>query len=239
MSISKFSNIYSTVDARQALKKLLQNGGLNYIVYDMPKVYHGVVKRELFEIIRQRTGKYFYGLTPDIYMATALSFVAKRVVRYEAPVTISGICPRSGSSDSATGKHTGDLKSAPHFRGHDNYEWEEMIPAFYSVETIWAETLIKAIRHFNYDSLLSYFSVSVLDNECLRKYPQYNELIKKHAKKYDVSLYYGIEYLFYRIKELFAKVINRLLRYNVNVRKYYGVTDISHAASIVNTFFQK
>ena len=32
LSISKFSNIYSTVDARQALKKLLQNGGLNYIV---------------------------------------------------------------------------------------------------------------------------------------------------------------------------------------------------------------
>lgn len=184
LSISRFTDTYSSVDSQKALRKLLKNGALNYIAYDMPKVYHGVVKRELFEIIKQKTGRYFYGLTPDIYMSTALSFVAKRVVRYGAPVTISGICPRSGSSDSATGKHTGDLKSAPHFHGHDSYEWEEIIPAFYSVETIWAETLIKAIRHFNQDSLLSKFSINILDNECFNKYPQYSELIKKHAEKY-------------------------------------------------------
>lgn len=235
LSVSEFANTYSSVDPQKALKKLLKNGALNYIAYDMPKVYHGVVKRELFEIIKQKTGKYFDGLTPDIYMSAALSFVAQKVVSYRAPVTISGICPISGSSDSATGKHTGDLKNAPHFRGHESYEWEEIIPAFYSVETIWAETLIKAIHQFKQDHMLSFFSISVLDNECLKKYPQYTELIKKHAAKYDIALSCEGKYLYYNFKKLCMKIINRMLQYNTGVKKFYGVTDICQAASIVRT----
>ena len=65
------------------------------------------------------------------------------------PITVSGICPTSGSADSATGRHTGKLEDAPHFRGHASYEWDNKAPAIYSVESIWGETVLKALKDFN------------------------------------------------------------------------------------------
>ncbi len=164
------------------IKRLLSRGIQNYTAYDIPRLYHGIVKREVLEKIKNTTGHYFGGLTPDMYMAAALSMVCKRVLRVDYSVTISGICPTSGSSDSATGKHTGELKDAPHFRGHDHYEWDDMVPAFYSVDTIWADTLFHSLKEFHREDLLQSFNVSLFDGLCMQKYPDYRDIALQHAK---------------------------------------------------------
>ena len=169
------------VDNRKAIVKLLQNGVQNYTNLDMPRLYHGIVKRETLDVIKKRVGYYFGGLTPDMYMATALSLVCKKVIRVGYSVTISGICPTSGSSDSATGKHTGELSKAPHFRGHKDYQWEDMIPAFYSVDTIWADTLFHALKDFRREDLLGYFNKSLFAGICIEKYPLFSNTILTHA----------------------------------------------------------
>ena len=139
-----------SVNPQKGLKQLIKNAGQDYQNLDLPRVYHGIAKRERLEEIRNIAGNYFKGLTPDIFIAVALASVCKNVIRINYPITISGICPRSGSSDSATGKHTGELRNAPHFRGHINYEWDKKVPAVYSVESIWAETALHALRTFNH-----------------------------------------------------------------------------------------
>ena len=73
------------------------------------------MKKECLEEIRTKTGRYFNGLSPDIYSVVALSLVSKNNVFIDYPFTISGICKTSGSADSATGRHTGKWEDAPHF----------------------------------------------------------------------------------------------------------------------------
>ena len=135
-----------TLYTKDAIDKMVSSGDYDYQKYNFPKIYHGIVKRECLDKIKEKTGHFFGGLTPDIYSAVALSFYIDKILYVNTPFTLPGVCAKSGSADSLTGRHTGELKDAPHFRGHVDYKWEESIPYVYSVNTIWAETAFKAIN---------------------------------------------------------------------------------------------
>lgn len=234
----KRSNTLTTINPKAELYRLLRHGALNYLDFDLPRLYHGLVKRATLEEIKDKTGYYFGGLTPDIYMAVALSFVTKKVLKVNFPVTIPGICPTSGSSDSATGKHTGELKDAPHFRGHDNYVWESSIPAFYSVETIWAETCVKAIKDFD-SSLMCSFRLKPLYNKCLELYPQFSSTIRESAAKNNVSISRNIikKGNNIKLKIIINKIINRIK--NGKPVIYTEVADIEKAVNLVKLNYIK
>ncbi len=138
---------------------MVRNGFYDYQKYSFPKIYHGIIKREKFDLVKEKTGHYFGGLTPDIYSAVALSLYIDRILYISTPFTLPGTCAKSGSADSLTGRHTGELSNAPHFRGHEHYEWDEEIPRVYSVDTIWAETAFKAYKENGK-------SVHLTDDEC-------------------------------------------------------------------------
>lgn len=228
------------VDAKRGLKQLINHAGQDYQKLDLPRVYHGIAKREKLEEIKGIAGNYFKGLTPDIFIAVALAVVCNNVVRIHYPITISGICPRSGSSDSATGKHTGELKDAPHFKGHDNYQWDKKAPAIYSVESIWAETAMHALHIFNKEKLYDDFNVGLLDAICLKKYPQFKDIIIRHAKDNNSCILYWNFVLNVKSK-LFViwKVYRRLVNIKFGVKKYYAVKDIDQAVRITSSEYQK
>ncbi len=238
LRIQKFIESYQLVNHKKALIKLLKDGALNYNTYDLPRVYHGIAKRALFEQIKNITGTYFGGLTPDIYMASALTFVSNRVYRYTAPITIAGVCPNSGSADSATGRHTGKLSDAPHFKGHISYIWDDLIPPFYSVETIWAESLLKAIRDFNKEHLIDLFSISKLNNICRITYPQYNELILEHSKAHNIKIWDDFEYFLYRGYKYIDRLFRKKNTDRMEVKTYYNIPDIIEAVKVITNLFK-
>ena len=162
------------------LVKLVRRGGQDYLDLDLAKLYHGLVRRDALEQVKSVTGRYFGGLSPDIYAAVALSTVIDKVVCLDYPLTISGICRKSGSADSATGRHTGKLSDAPHFVGHESYEWSSDVPQFYSVETIWADSSLAAIREMNRPELLAAFKPEALAAYCLHRHPEFRGLIQDH-----------------------------------------------------------
>lgn len=235
LCLSYIKNTYKEIDCLKGLRDLMKTGGQNYQSLDIPRVYHGIVKKEFIEKVRKITGNYFNGLTPDIYMSTALSLICKKVCRIGYPVTVSGICPKSGSSDSATGKHTGKLEDAPHFAGHDSYEWDKKVPEIYSVESIWAETVLHALNDFNAIEESKKFRVDVLDAICLKKYPQFSKKIISHAKTYGFSKVYLKLLGNYNKYQLFAKrVFKRLVRKKGNVKKFYNISNIDKAINVIN-----
>ena len=222
---------HKRVDTKKSLEDLVRYGGLNYLNYDLAKVYHGLVRRKIFLDIKHRTGYIFDGLTPDLYMATALSLTCKKVVKTDYPISVSGICPTSGSTDSATGKHTGALKDAPHFRGHDNYEWDMLIPAFYSVETIWSESMLRALKNFHEDELISKFNVKIFDSFCLNRYPQFTDVISQHATSMGVDLIAYPKAKGMNLKGMFFKTIRKIKRGFKKSRRLYDIKSISDAVS--------
>lgn len=220
------------INCFQGLDSLMEHAGQDYQALDIPRIYHGIVKRETLLKIKNHTGVYFGGLTPDIYMSVVLCFVCKKVCRVGYPITVSGICPRSGSSDSATGKHTGELKDAPHFRGHDSYNWDEKAPAIYSVESIWAETVLQALRDWEADEYYKKFRVDVLDGICMDKYPQFKEVIRKHAEKHGFSIQkVKIIGKKKKIEDFLKRCTGRICRRKNDVKKLYHVPDINSACN--------
>lgn len=180
MLFDKISKRVKKCDVQNGLKKLLADGCQNYLFYDIPKLYHGIVRAEKVREIYNSVGKFFGGLSPDIYSAVSLALVNCKTVSTRYPYTISGACGSSGSADSHTGRHVGKIEEAPHFRGHDTYEWHRFVPKFYSVENIWADSALHAFEDFKRDDLIKMFSVRSLILHNLLKHPNYKEILVKH-----------------------------------------------------------
>jgi len=170
---------YST---KREILKLLQNGGQDYLNFNLPKLYHGVVKKEFLDKIKSKTGNFIGGLSPDIYSAIAIANYVPHIIKIEYPLTIPGICGTSTSADSGRGKHEGNFEDIPHLRDRKNYIWAEQVPKFYSVETIWADSAIAALTDLNRFDLLKKFNITSLTFFCLRNHKPYSELIIKNYK---------------------------------------------------------
>jgi len=230
LCLSYLKNVKYRVDPINGLIKLLKNGGQNYQLYDLPRLYHGIIHRSALNRIKKFTSKYFDGLSPDIYITILLCFSCKRVYRLGYPVTISGMCEKSGSSSSATGRHTGELKDAPHFIGHKNYSWDKKVPRIYSVESIWAETLLKALINCNQKQFYEKFNVKMLDSICFWKYPQFRSIILKHAGQFGISkndLLRNIPQII--LCPFLTRLKNRIVNSKGSVKKYWNITEISNA----------
>jgi glycosyltransferase involved in cell wall biosynthesis len=218
------------------LKKLFLNGCQNYLKLNMVKLYHGIVKKECLDEIKAKTGNYFNGLSPDIYSAVALSLVSKNNVFIDYPFTISGICKTSGSADSATGRHTGKWEDAPHFKGHSNYQWNQQVPKIYSVETIWADSAITAIKHFKHIEFN--FNIAALTAYCLIRHPQYSKMLKKHyynsvASRWDKQFMAYLKLIFNIVigpgLDLLERIIRRIFRKKSDFVKFYNLENIGIA----------
>lgn len=150
------------IDFQKHLYALLENGLQLYLLYPLPKTYHGLVKRSLMEQIKKKVGHYYGGLSPDLYSSIAVSCVAKNHYVIDEPLSITGVCAQSTTADNLKGLHSGKLEGIPHLRHRPNYIFSDKIPLYYSVNTIWAESGLKALEELGEEELLKKFNMHSL-----------------------------------------------------------------------------
>lgn len=247
LAIQRISGGVRRVQTRRELLKLLHNGCQEYLERDLAKLYHGLIKRSDLEAVRDAAGHYFGGLSPDIYAAVSLSTLIGEVVCLDYPLTISGICKTSGSADSATGRHTGKLEDAPHFVGHDSYDWAPEVPPFYSVATIWADSSLAALRELDRTDLVGEFDVAALAGHCLRQFPEFADLVTGHY--HEMAASHGVGRLRANLQLIAAraqvtsvtlagKVWRKLRGSGRVVVKRSGVPDIAAAATELSSYLE-
>ena len=156
--IPPFTNNALKVDTKKELDKLLRAGFQDYLLFSLPKSYHGFVKREIMLKIKNTTGHFYGGLSPDIYSAIALSILVKKHYVIDVPLTIAGACKKSSTAENFVGKHSGSLEDIPHLKNRKGYVWSNEVPKYYSTNTIWAETAIKAINEMNATNLMDRYN---------------------------------------------------------------------------------
>lgn len=231
------SNIY---DPKLEVKKLLASGGQNYLNYNMVKVYHGIVTKAALDRVKAITGRYFGGVSPDIYSSVALSLVIDKLVKIDYPLTIPGVCKTSGAGSAATGSHVGKLEDAPQLKGHLNYQWSEFVPRFYSVETVWAESVMACLKQMKRPDLIKEFSVCALAAYC-NKYKDYQSINEENLRAYfAANQISGFKQVFYKWRatmngpfaDFTKKVANRLKRGRNSVKTYNNVFNIEEAEKI-------
>ena len=222
---------------------LMKNGGLYYLERDIPKLYHGIVHRRCLEKVRDRGGAYFGGLSPDIYAAVALALVSRRVVAVDYPLTIPGACQVSGSVVEGLKKqHSRALTDAPHLRNRGPYQWSAEVPRVYTVETIWADSALAAVRAMGRLDLAAAFNVPRLgalsawanpDAKTALLYGACQILQVRGASRGAAVLRVGWAMLTAALPRLIRRVWNRLLLI-VGVRRILvlrNVTDVDKATS--------
>ncbi len=245
LSMSTITSKVRKVSTEVELKKLMKEGCQRYLHLDLVKLYHGLVCRDALNKVNEITGHYFGGLSPDIYSAVALSLLIPEVYCIDYPLTVSGICQKSGSADSATGKHTGNLNSAPHFSGHLNYQWSMFVPPFYSVETIWADSAIAAISEFKRTDLLKLYSVESLVVNSILKYKAFKKEIKffyfslmtsQNTCRLFSTLVLYKSFFSVPLTDLFHRITRKMGRLKVKTKHLYGVEDIQEASKLIHKF---
>jgi len=239
LSINKFSSQVYRINPKNNLLPLLRRGIINYMNFQLPKLYHGIVKRTCMEEIFSKAGHFFGGLSPDIYSAVALASIVKNHYMIDYPLTISGACNSSTTVDNLKGAHAGKLETAPHFRDREDYNWDLNIPRYYSVQTIWAESALKALKELKIDvdlkqlNLPELVSMSLLYNKNIRKliYTETNKHLKK--KRTIIAFYFKVSY--YLTKELLIKTLRKIS--SKSSEPYFlqisNVKDIENATKII------
>ena len=254
-TIRPFSGKVIRPDPEVELRKVVQSGGFKYLETEIPRLYHGIVKRKCLEKVREKTGAFFGGVSPDIFAAFAIANFTKNVVSIDYPLTIAGVCKSSGSAQSAREGHVGNLEDAPHLRYRGSYKWAEIVPRFYSVETIWADSTVAALKALGRDDLLRDFNLPLLAAHCVAAHPKYKRIILRDMYKsfrimnknqligtfqfcYSLLLCRpGRGLLIKHIPKRIKRILLVLLRSNVT--KINDVKDIIEATNILTDYLRK
>lgn len=198
LSISKLSGKIIEAKPEKEMVAFVEGGLINYLDFNLPKIYHGIVRAKCLSEIKQKTGSYFGGLSPDIFASISLACIVKRILVTDYPLTISGVCGVSASIvEGLLKKNSKKLEDAPHLRNRGYYEWSELVPSVYCVETIWADSAITALKAMCRDDLIKRINVPKLSAACV----QMNEGITKQVKYslQNVSKLRGDNYINYYI----------------------------------------
>jgi len=136
----------------------------------MANLYHGVVRRSVLEALRERTGDYVHGVSPDVYTSLAITTQVRNQFHYAGPVAIPGSSGRSNSGRQAVREHQGRLWDDPHMMPYVGETWPPEIPEFFGIETVWAQAALTACRKTGRDDLLRAFDFTRLYAICLVKH---------------------------------------------------------------------
>lgn len=216
LSIGHLSSNIEFLSTDGEVEKLMKSGGQDYMNLNLPKLYHSVVKTKYLHSIKEKTGSFVGGLSPDIYISVALASFIKKIVRIDYPIVIPGICIASTSADSATKTNISKLEDAPHFRDRGEYFWAKQVPKFYSGVNIWADSSIASLTDMDQLKLVNKFSIIDLVIVLLNRHNDYSDVILKHYfDSYNATSY--LQRCYYLIALKLKKSQYKFINFSVRV----------------------
>lgn len=156
------------LDLKAGLTRALQS------TESLPRCYHGIVRRELLEQVRERTGTYFHGSSPDMSGAVAMACLVDRYCEVDLPLSISGISSGSNSGRSAMNTHKGELSAESQTDSFKNEGWTPGVPRFFAVETVWAHAGLETLRRLSSETIAE-FNYARLLALCSIRHPEFRE----------------------------------------------------------------
>ncbi|PQA95866.1 hypothetical protein B0A69_05725 [Chryseobacterium shigense] len=239
--ISLQSDTIRTFYPKKYLSELLENGLQHYLLYPLPRTYHGIVKREKLIEVKNKTGKFFGGLSPDIYSSISLSCIIEKHYITETPLSIAGVCAKSASASNIRGEHAGEMSQSPLLNNIKDYKWSTYVPYFYSVNTIWAESAMKALEDMGELSLIEKFNkfrlmahATINNRKSIPKIiKRENQLLRIESKKNEVT-FFGM-----MLKEYTVIVKNKLvlvLKSKFSKKRKFSYTQVNTISDAISNF---
>lgn len=133
------------IDGMVELRRVARRFGGN--LGALPRAYHGLVSRALFDRVRQQHGHVFGGVSPDIYSAALIAAHSRKSALVNYPFVIPGGSSPSTAGQGAARTDVLSLRQTDHIaRFGSAFAWDARIPEFYAPQTVWAFSLLKALE---------------------------------------------------------------------------------------------
>lgn len=187
----------------EEINKLISDCGQGYLDLELVGLYHGLIKSTLLAKVKDHIGRFAGGFSPDIYFATTLSLYTENAITVSLPFTISGIGKNSNSYKSLNNTHQSNIQTSNISNHIDFNRWPSNVPYFYSVETVWASSMIIALEDLNFNLemdrkklfLLVYFN---------------NKMYRDSIKISEIISFLSITSLIFVLKRLIKRILNRI-----------------------------
>lgn len=160
-----FSNKIVKTESKKVLSKVISKGGSE--ILNLPRVYHGIVSKKILNKIFEDCGSYFPGPSPDIANAVAICKYVKNYTIIDTPLIISGQSILSAGGQGAEGKHYGEISKIKQLPKNTAKEWSEKVPFYWSGKTIYAESVLKALKKMKMNEYFKKFNFEYLYASCL------------------------------------------------------------------------
>lgn len=211
-----FEAKYSYVKAKKlspkkSLEKVLKIGGVQML--DLPKLYHGIVRKSVVDLLKGSTGAIFHSSPPDMSASIGLTIFAKEGYLHSSPFIISGISSGSGGGAGASGKHSSIVKEALFLSKSDKEKWPTEIPGIWTGGTVWSASMILTLKAINQDSLLNNFDDTKLHGYLIAFNPKLYFRYAKFSKKTIISIPYVLMNIYSRSVLFFKNIYVYLLLY--------------------------
>lgn len=251
LTIEPFNKNIKKINSDKQLKRLLKNGATNYLLYDFPKLYHGIVKKSIIEDVKKLTGNYIGGLSPDIYSVIAISSLVKEFYITEYPLTVPGVC--SDSTSVSEGEQNDDVKSihtAFHLNNRGPYTIDKNVPPVYCPQVIWADSALHAFNDMNHKNYGLVYNKNALCAQIFVLNIKFAKYVLKHIKLNSNGIfnmlfnYASLTYFLIFGKkaiQIYTKILNRILVL-LRIRKlciYNDVDNIGSAMTLINSKYKK
>lgn len=151
---------YKLIATSNALAYTLKRGGVS--IKMLPCLYHGIVERRTLDKIYDRTSTFFPGPSPDMANAIALTQVLSSYVTVGYPVIISGKSSKSTGGAGVLHQHISKIEDVKHLPRDTAKKWCRDIPKYWTGPTIWAESVLKALLHFENHKATEQFNFQYL-----------------------------------------------------------------------------
>jgi len=145
--LGKCSGEIRSISARQQLMRYIRTTD----PITLPRIYHGLVRRECLEVLRNKTGQYFHTPAVDDYFSYAICANIKNYYYVHFPGTIAGKCR---GSDSGLYELMGNNSVNVSRYSADERVYDRRSPPNTKTEANKIHALVTALRHFDDTDLI-------------------------------------------------------------------------------------
>lgn len=196
------------LNGEKVLKQVLSEG-IQEIRY-IPRVYHGIISRDVLEQIKCITGSYFPGPSPDMANGIASLLLIDRYLYCRYPIVISGFSYKSAGGMGLRGEHKGKLTGVKQLSPNVEKEWSPRIPKLWLGYTIWLEAGIKAIQRMKRNDLMPEINYHAMYAKSFLRYPEYRKVFLRQIEGFGSFIRFGYECCRFMIKWIISKIMFRI-----------------------------
>ena len=196
----------------------------------------GLYRREALDKVYRTTASFSPGPSPDIANAAALCLLIEKHIFVNMPIIISGFSFKARRKGTR-GQHVACLKDVPWLSPEVVEKWNRKIPFIWTGETIWAESMLKALERLDAEEFIKEFNWTAFYAVFIKNHLDYIKLAMLTSAKSSIMgvIRFFPVFIFKKIVSVYKRKI-RKIQANIHIPMVDRVESLELAFDILNEY---